>query len=95
MGILEDILSALERIPIWKRLQGIPHEVDDLKRRLVELEGLINGKVAGAVCPYCGSRKFHLDHADMHGQREVWKCDECGKDRQYRLDLKQKPPTRG
>ena len=95
MSLLEDILTALDRIPIWKRLQGMPHEVDGLKQRIEQLEALVNGKVAGAVCPFCGSRTFHLEHVEMHGNRETWKCDDCGKERQWRIDLKQTPPKRG
>jgi hypothetical protein len=38
VGLLDDILHALDRIPIWKRLQGSPSEVDALKARIVELE---------------------------------------------------------
>jgi hypothetical protein len=28
MGILDDILSALDRIPVWKRLQELPAKID-------------------------------------------------------------------
>jgi hypothetical protein len=28
MGIIDDILKALDRIPVWRRLQEIPGEVD-------------------------------------------------------------------
>jgi hypothetical protein len=38
MGIIEDIFNALDRIPIWKRLQDVPAEVDKLKAQVAELE---------------------------------------------------------
>ena len=30
MGIVDDLLKALERIPIWKRLGEVPDEIDEL-----------------------------------------------------------------
>jgi hypothetical protein len=36
MGMLEDILKALDRIPGWKRLQELPSEMDD---RPVQADG--------------------------------------------------------
>lgn len=44
MGMLEDILKALDRTPRWKRLQEVPSEVDELKSRVAALEGKLDGK---------------------------------------------------
>jgi hypothetical protein len=33
VGLLEDIIKALDRIPGWKRLQELPTQVDDLNGR--------------------------------------------------------------
>lgn len=87
MGMLEDILKALDRIPAWKRLQEAPAEIDDLKRRITELEAKLGNKWPGDVCPFCGARAFRLDRVDMHGQREIWKCGDCNKAREIRHDL--------
>jgi hypothetical protein len=32
MSIIDDLMKVLDRIPIWKRLQDIPNEVDGLRR---------------------------------------------------------------
>jgi hypothetical protein len=87
MGIVDDVLKVLDRIPIWKRLQEVPSEVDELKKRIAALEELVSGKAPGDACPFCGARAFRLDRVDMHGIREVWKCEACNKMREVRLDL--------
>ncbi len=43
MGLLEDILLALERIPIWKRVKALPDEVEALKARIKVLEDRMAG----------------------------------------------------
>ena len=87
MGIVDDVLKAFDRVPIWNRLQTIPSELDELKARVADLEEKLNGKWPGDVCPFCGARAFRLDRVDMHGQREVWKCEACQKTREVRHDF--------
>jgi hypothetical protein len=81
VGILEDIQKSLDRIPIWKRLGEVPAEVDDLRRRVAELERQLNGKWPPDVCRFCGARAVRLrDHKgpDMQGiVTELWTCAEC------------------
>jgi hypothetical protein len=89
MGVIEDVFKALDRVPLWRQLHEVPREVDELKARIGKLEELVNGKVPGDPCPFCGAPKFRLDRCDMHGVREVWKCEGCGKSREVRLDLTQ------
>jgi hypothetical protein len=86
MGILEDILKALDRIPIWKRLQELPSEVDGLKQRIAALEAAL-ARCPADGCPYCGARAFRLQRQDMHGQREIWQCGECQGKAELRLDI--------
>ena len=86
MGFLEDILKALDRIPIWKRLQELPSEVDGLKQRIAALEAAL-ARCPADGCPYCGARAFRLKQQDMNGEREVWECSECQKRAELRLDL--------
>jgi hypothetical protein len=81
VGLLEDMLSALDRIPGWKRLQGIPDEVDALKTRVSSLEEKLNGKWPPEVCRFCGERNVRLaatfgpdDKGSMH---EHWECGTC------------------
>ncbi len=87
MTLIDDVLNVLDRIPIWKRLQEVPAEMDDLKARVSELEEKLGGKWPGDVCPFCGARAFRLERADKHGQREIWHCEECGKKREVRHDI--------
>jgi hypothetical protein len=81
VGIVDDILKALDRIPLWKRLGQVPDEVDDLQRRVASLEEKLNGKWPPDVCRYCGARAVRLmDHKgpDTTGViTELWSCGEC------------------
>lgn len=92
MGIIDEVLKVLDRIPIWKRLQEVPSEVDDLRSRIAALEELVSGKALADACPFCGKRAFRLDRSIMHGRAEIWTCQECKKSREKRLDLS---PHRG
>jgi hypothetical protein len=65
MGIVDDILRALDRIPIWKRLQELPSEVDDLKARVAAFEDKLSGKWPPDVCRYCGARAARLVHSHL------------------------------
>jgi len=38
MSLLDDITKALELIPAWKRLQALPHKLEQLEMRIAELE---------------------------------------------------------
>jgi len=33
MGLLEDMLKALDRVEIWKELQAAPHRISELEKR--------------------------------------------------------------
>lgn len=86
MGILEDMLKALDRIPVWKRLQELPTEVDALKQEIALLKSEL-ARCPADGCPYCGARAFRLETQDCTGGREKWKCSECEKTAELRLDL--------
>jgi hypothetical protein len=83
MGLLEDIIKALDRIPIWKRLQELPSEVDELKGKVAALEEKLDGKWPADVCKYCGGRAARLLEAGRHAtdgiKIERWTCSDCGK----------------
>ena len=64
MGLLEDIMKTLERIPAWKRLQDMPEQVARLEQRIAELEGHI--KPGGAKCPKCGALTMRLQDSREH-----------------------------
>lgn len=76
----DDLMKLMDRFPIWKRLQGIPLEVDELKRSVAALEGKLNGKWPADVCRFCGERTARL--TAQHGPRdgamiENWFCSAC------------------
>ena len=80
MGIVDDVLKAFDRIPIWKRLQEIPRELDELKARIAAIEEKQGGKWPGNVCPFCGAQAVRLK-AGRYGRtcctnhyRETFKC---------------------
>ena len=81
MGIIDDILSALDRIPIWKRLQGVPAEVDDLKARVADLEEKLGGEWPPDVCKFCGERALRLNRISgpntFKKMVQHWACSEC------------------
>jgi hypothetical protein len=80
MGMIEDVLKALDRIPIWKRLGEVPEEVDDIKRRLNALEEKLGGKWPADVCKHCGERALRLAHSNVDATkkvRQVWECESC------------------
>ena len=81
MGLLEDILNALDRIPVWRRLQGLPPEVDELKKRIAALEEKLGDKWPADVCKFCGARAARLQNMlgpDTKGNmRQQWACAEC------------------
>lgn len=59
MGILEDVMRALERIPTWKRVQSMPAEMDALRARIEALERRLQ-PASGDTCPRCRELAFKL-----------------------------------
>ena len=59
MGILEDVMKALDRIPVWRRLQQLPDRADALERRIAALEEQLK-PATGSKCPSCGVMAFKL-----------------------------------
>jgi hypothetical protein len=80
----DDVVKVLNRIPIWKRLGEVPSEVDELKRRVGELEEKLGSKWPGDVCKFCGARAARLGHTigpDAKGcLQQTWHCNECNQD---------------
>ena len=84
MGIVEDVFKALDRIPIWKRLQEVPSEIDVLKAQVAALEEKLSGKWPPDICRFCGERAARLTYsvpgATANGiKHERWTCSACGK----------------
>ena len=47
MGIVDDILKALDRIPTWKRLHEVPSELDQLRAKVAAMRLLVAGDRIG------------------------------------------------
>jgi hypothetical protein len=80
MGLIDDILKALDRIPGWKRVQELPDEVDALARRISELEEKLGGKWPPDVCRFCGARAMRMSGAYGPNKgmvEERWECSKC------------------
>lgn len=83
MGLVDDILKTLDRIPVWKRLQIVPEEVDELRDRVAELEEKLGGKWPPDICKFCGARAARLTGIlgpDAKGKLyQQWGCEECNR----------------
>ena len=82
MGIVDDLLKALDRIPLWKRLGQVPGEIDGLRGRVDALEEQLGGVWPGDICKYCGARavRLHWDAPDGKGNiQQDWHCSACNR----------------
>lgn len=84
MGLLEDVMKALDRIPAWKRVNELPGELDELRTRVAALEAKLGPK-PGQECPMCGERTMRLISSKPHPEfefagmkRDTLRCDSCG-----------------
>ena len=82
--MLSELNSLLEKIPLWKRLQAMPKEIDELKARIVDLETAIKGGGQEDACPKCHRRTFALSATEddptfgkLGIQRRVYVCSSC------------------
>lgn len=75
MSMLEDVLKALDRFPLWKRLSEVPAEVDDLRQRLAAVEQKLGDKWPPDVCKSCGERALRMIKSTQDHQ--VWTCSVC------------------
>lgn len=84
MGLLEDIMKTLDRVPGWKRIAATPDELDALKARVGALEAKL-APATGEICPKCRAPSFHvtsnrpMPNFEWAGKSlDMWKCDACG-----------------
>ncbi|PPU41192.1 hypothetical protein [Xanthomonas arboricola] len=84
MGMLEDVIKALERIPLWKRVSVLPDQVEQLQERVAALEAQLAGK-PGALCPICNAAGFkrtrsreHPDFGFAGLKLDSYECAACG-----------------
>lgn len=85
MGIIEDVMKALERIPVWKRVSLLPGEMDQLRARVAALEARL-APAQGDVCPKCRAPQFMLERSqakagpfgDAGAREHHYRCQGCG-----------------
>ena len=84
MSLLEDVIKALERIPLWKRVSALPEEVESLRRRLEAVEAQLAGKT-GPQCPLCEAPGFKRTSSkpdpvmgDLGVIQDTFQCPNCG-----------------
>lgn len=85
MSTVSDILGLLDKIPIWKRLNSLPAEVEALQKRVLQLEQITSQPLSKDRCPKCGERRFFVESSKPHpimGEMGVvirtYKCGACG-----------------
>ncbi len=85
MGMLTDVMKAIEQIPVWAKLKDLPDRTDSLERRIAALEKKMSGPVSEDQCPKCGERAWFVESSspdetfgDLGGIRRVYKCKSCG-----------------
>lgn len=93
--MIEDVMKALERIPLWKRVAALPDEIEALKNRIEALERRLNPAV-GDICPKCKELTFVITaSAPLPGSlgrlgatRRTRTCSNCGFQEQETLTPK-------
>lgn len=84
MGILEDVVKALERIPSWKRVQALPQQITSLEQRIKALEDRLT-TATGEQCPKCRAMAFNLERStpspepwgSMGARQDHYSCAAC------------------
>ncbi|AJY17842.1 hypothetical protein L0Z13_08515 [Burkholderia multivorans] len=83
MGLLEDIMKTLERVPGWKRISGAPAEIDALKARVAALEAKL--APGGQMCPLCNEPAMKVTASIPHPEfdfagvkLDTLRCSACG-----------------
>ncbi|WP_238911910.1 hypothetical protein [Achromobacter xylosoxidans] len=96
MGMIEDIMKALERIPVWKRVSALPSEVEALKERIAALEAKLS-PATGEQCPICRSHTFKVissapdpEFGFAGVKLDTMSCTSCG-----HHETRQRDPSKG
>lgn len=83
--MFKEINDLLDRIPLWKRLQGIAGRQDALEARIAVLEDRLKVTVhPGEICAACGTahmRRIAVKEMQDVGpnawREEMWQCQLC------------------
>lgn len=58
LGAFDDVMKALKRISVRKRVAALPQELEALRRRVEELEAIVAGSGGADRCPVCDATGF-------------------------------------
>jgi hypothetical protein len=81
VSLLDDVMKLFDRWDEGQRMRAAPGRVDELEKRVAELEAKLGGKYPPNVCRFCGDRaaRLHWSGSVEKGfNREEWKCETCG-----------------
>ena len=87
MAVLSEVVEILKRWDVWKRVEEGPARIDELERRVAELELRLQ-RAPGEACPKCGALTYRVDSSEPHytslghintgGRIHHMKCQDCG-----------------
>lgn len=92
---LDDILKLLDRWSEWKRMRETPARVDELDRKIEELQRKLAGPYPVDWCRHCNRQSARFQRENNHDKgliQQIWECEGegCG-ERDFRY---MKPPTK-
>jgi hypothetical protein len=95
MGMLEELNTLLERIPVWRQLVAMPERVATLEARLTAIEAQLAGST-GELCPMCNAPALKLAGTATDAATamlgftiDVLRCEACGhEERRHRDTMK-------
>lgn len=79
MGVVGDVIEALQKLPWWKRLGDVPDRLDALEKRVSELAAQLE-PAPGERCQACGHLSLRLWDQRVVGPethkwtKQIWRC---------------------
>lgn len=80
MSAVDNILTLLDKWPLWRRITEAPDQIEELRQRVSELEAKLGDSWPPDVCKFCGKRALRLYRTTDMGKgkvRQMWRCGEC------------------
>ena len=80
MAALDNVLTILNKWPLWHRVTETPDKVDDLDRRVAALEEKLGDTWPPDVCKFCGEREVRLVDTRLKEKGfvlQIWQCYSC------------------
>jgi len=87
VATLDNIISLLEKWPVWKRITEAPDRIDRLESQIESLKAKLTKppKARGEPCRKCGEHAARLKDtrgpmgdAPQRYVEETWACEACG-----------------